>query len=302
MSTKTPFNPNGPSFSFEFFPPKDEEAELGLRQTLDQLTQLSPSHVTVTYGAGGSTRRLTRELVTYLQERLQIPVVAHLTCVGNTKSDFQAILENYVQQGINHVLALRGDPPGKQEQFQPVKGGFSNATELVHFIRKNFPHMTIGVAGFTEGHPETPNRIRELEYLKAKIDAGADYICTQMFFDNHFFYDYCERCEQLGINVPIIAGIMPLASRSAVDRIADLAAGTCFPAKLLSFLSNAHDKEHAHHVGTHWAAQQILDLLHHDVAGIHLYTLNKSLACTKICQTLGAADFAELSSHFATTT
>ena len=278
---------NHPSLSFEFFPPKNEEASKNLFSSIKDLTQLKPSYVSVTYGAGGSTRRLTHELVVKLQKETNLTIVSHLTCVGSTKDEVLQILTKYQASGIENVMALRGDPAQGEGPFVPAKDGFAYAGELVAFIKKHFPALGIGVAGFPEGHPDTPNRLREMEYLKLKVDQGADYICTQLFFDNNDFYDFCERAQLAGIHVPIIAGIMPVTSRKGLAKMADLALGIHFPAKLLRALSRADDDEYVEKVGVHWATEQVRDLIDHNVRGVHFYTLNRSKATLRIYETLG---------------
>jgi len=276
----------GPHFSFEFFPPKSEEASKTLFNSIKELTSLKPSYVSVTYGAGGSARQLTQELVLRIKEETNLTLVSHLTCVGTSKDQIKNVLDIYYSKGIENILALRGDPPIGQ-QFIPETDGFAYAVELVELIKKNYPKLGIGVAGFPEGHPATPNRLKEIEFLKAKVDAGADYICTQLFFDNNDFYDFCERCEISGIKVPIIAGIMPVTSRKGFIRMADLALGVRFPAKLLRAVSRAENDEYLEKVGVHWATQQVMDLLDHNVKGVHFYTLNKSKSTLKIYESLG---------------
>lgn len=278
------------SASFEFFPPKTEQGSENLFQNIKNLMPLNPSYVSVTYGAGGSTQELTHELILRLQKETQLCIVSHLTCVGHTKEQFHEILEKYNKSGIENILALRGDPPLGQTQFKATEGGFNYASDMVAYIKKNFPNMGIGVAGFPEGHPETPNRLKEMEYLKAKVDAGADYICTQLFFSNKDYYDFCERCEIMGIHVPIIAGIMPITSKSGLKRMADLAGGANFPAPLLKALARAQDDEGIAKVGIHWATEQVRDLIDNKVKGIHFYTLNQSLATVEICKALGIND------------
>jgi methylenetetrahydrofolate reductase (NADPH) len=283
------FKEHETTFGFEFFPPRTPESVKTLRQSIEQLTPLSPSYVSVTYGAGGSTRQLTHELVTRLQQETDLTVVSHLTCVGSSIPEVHAILETYNANGIHNVMALRGDPPRGSGSFAPAVDGFKNATEMVTYIKKNFPRIGIGVAGYPEGHPETPNRLKEMNYLKAKVDAGADFICTQLFFDNHLFLDFCERCALAGIKVPILAGLMPITSRKSMQRMADLSGGTVFPAKLLRALSRAENDEYAEKVGIHWATAQALDLLDNNVKGIHFYTLNQSKATMQIYEWLGVS-------------
>jgi len=276
-----------PCFSFEFFPPRTREGAEQLYKTMLDLVLLRPSYVSVTYGAGGSTRELTHGLIIRIREHTGLTVVSHMTCVGSTKVDIGEILREYREHGIDDIMALRGDPPKGETSFRQPEGGFAHAADLVAFVRGSFPTMGIGVAGFPEGHPETPNRLIEMDYLKAKVDAGADYICTQLFFDNRDFYDFCERCEIAGITVPIIAGIMPIASLKGMQRMAELALGARFPARLIKSLVRAKDDEYVERVGIHWATEQVRDLIDHGVKGVHFYTLNRSKATLTIYETLG---------------
>ena len=275
------------AFSFELFPPKTKEASVQLLETIQKLIPLDLAYVSVTYGAGGSTRELTHDLVVRIQKKTNLTVVSHLTCVGATREEIYQILEEYNNSGIDNILALRGDPPIGQEYFVPEVNGFSYAIELVAFIHKHFPHIGIGVAGYPDGHPETHNRLTEIEYLKAKVDAGADYICTQLFFDNRDFYDFCERCEIAGIKIPIVAGITPITSINIMKRMAEFSAGSRFPAPLIRALSRAEDAEGVKQVGIHWATEQVRDLIDNGVKGIHFYTLNKSDATLQIYKSLG---------------
>ncbi|HSH14231.1 MAG TPA: methylenetetrahydrofolate reductase, partial [Desulfurivibrionaceae bacterium] len=181
---------------------------------------------------------------------------------------------------------LRGDQPRATTDRQEP-GGFTHAADLVAFIKELFPEMCVGVAGFPEGHPETPNRLAEIDFLKAKVDAGADYIVTQLFFDNRDFYDFCERCELAGIRVPILAGIMPITTRQGMTRMAELAGGARLPARLLKAVARARDDDFVENVGIHWATEQVRDLLDHKVRGVHFYTLNSSRATLKIYDALG---------------
>ena len=276
-----------PCFSFEFFPPRTREGAEQLYKTMVDLVLLRPSYVSVTYGAGGSTRELTHGLIIRIREHTGLTVVSHMTCVGSTKADIGEILREYREHGIDDIMALRGDPPKGETSFRQPEGGFAHAADLVAFVRGGFPTMGIGVAGFPEGHPETPNRLIEMDYLKAKVEAGADYICTQLFFDNRDFYDFCERCEIAGITVPIIAGIMPVASLKGMQRMAELALGARFPARLIKSLVRAKDDEYVERVGIHWATEQVRDLIDHGVKGVHFYTLNRSKATLTIYETLG---------------
>ena len=282
------------SFSFEFFPPKTPTAWDSLFFHIRDLIPLHPSYVSVTYGAGGSTRDRTHELVVRLKQETDLTVVSHLTCVGSSRDELHGILANYRASGVRNILALRGDQPKGAEERRKTAEDFTHTADLVGFIMQHFPEMSVGVAGFPEGHPETPNRLLEIDYLKAKVDAGADYIVTQLFFDNRDFYDFCERCELAGIRVPILAGIMPITSRQGMIRMAELAGGARLPARLLKAVARAQDDEYVEKVGVHWATEQVRDLLDHKARGIHFYTLNSSKATLKIYESLGVTCSSQL--------
>ena len=274
------------AFSFEFFPPRTEKGWENLFANMRELEPLGASHVSVTYGAGGTTRDRTHQLVKRIHRESNITVVSHLTCVGASRAEIHEILAEYDAIGVHNILALRGDAP-EGEEWETHPDGFSQAAELVAYIKAHFPHMGVGVAGFPEGHPDCPNRLKEIEYLKAKVDAGADYIVTQLFFDNRDFYDFKERCELAGISVPIIAGIMPVTTRSGMARMAELAAGARIPARLLRAVERAEDDGLVENVGLHWATEQVRDLIDNGVRGVHFYTLNKSKATRRIYESLG---------------
>jgi methylenetetrahydrofolate reductase (NADPH) len=284
------------SFSFEFFPPATPEATEALFQTIVQLEPLRPSFVSVTYGAGGSTRERTNDLVVRLKTSTSLDPIPHLTCIGHRCGEIEQILDRYARAGVGNLLALRGDPPRGGALHDHSKDDFPHAIDLVKAIDA-FNHsgthadpggFGIGVAGFPEGHPATPNRLVEMDHLKAKVDAGADYICTQLFFDNRDFFDFRERCALAGISVPILAGIMPVTSLAGLRRMAELAGGTRFPARLLKALARAGDDAGAvRRVGIHYATEQCAHLLDQGVAGIHFYTLNQSTATKTIYANLG---------------
>ena len=282
------------TLSFEFFPPKTDAGWESLYRPIADFATLKPSFVSVTYGAGGSTRDNTHALVVRLRRETNLEPVPHLTCFGHTRDEIHAILELYAANGVSNVLALRGDPPGGARIL--ALGDFSYAADLVGFIKRegerlgvnNGRGFGIGVAGFPEGHSETPNTIVQLDHLKAKADAGADYIVTQLFFDNHAFHDWRARCELAGVKLPIMAGIMPVTTAAGLQRMANLAAGTRFPAPLLKAIARCRgDAEAIENAGIHWATEQCRDLLDNEVAGIHFYTLNKSGATKRIYKTLG---------------
>lgn len=287
---------NEPSFSFEFFPPKKTEAWDDLYEVIRDLSTHNPSFVSVTYGAGGSTRELTHDLVVKIKETTQTPPIPHLTCVAHSKAEITTTLERYASVGIGNILALRGDPPANMQDYDRSKDAFLYAADLVRHIREfnesgQHPDprgFGIGVAAFPEGHPDTPNRLLEMDHLKAKVDQGADYICTQLFFDNHDFLDFRDRCSLAGINIPIIAGIMPITSAKGINRMAELAAGAHFPARLLRALNRAGDNQEAvKRIGIQHAAEQCAGLLDAQVDGIHFYTLNQSRATRQVYASLG---------------
>jgi methylenetetrahydrofolate reductase (NADPH) len=289
------------TFSFEFFPPKSDAAWEELFVTIAQLQELKPSFVSVTYGAGGSTREKTHDLIVRIHRETNLTAVSHLTSVCHTRAELEAILDRYAASGIENILALGGDPPRNVANYDRSRDAFRYAAELVRFIRSraNLPDKRgfgVGIAGFPEGHPGTPNRLKEMDYLKMKVDEGADYICTQMFFDNRDLYDFRERCDLAGIRVPIIAGIMPITSQAGMVRMAELALGVRFPAKLLRAVGRCGDDAAVARVGIHWATEQCLDLLENNVRGIHFYTLNRSDATRQIYENLGVKDSAALRS------
>lgn len=302
------------TFSFEFFPPKTAKSAESLFESIRELDALKPSFVSVTYGAGGGTRTITQDLVFRIRSEIGLPVMPHLTCVCHTEAEIYDILERYAAAGISNILCLGGDPPKNKPDYDRSRDAFLRAADLVKYV-KGFSDRQggrtisdprgfgIGVAGFPEGHPATPNRLQEIDYLKMKVDEGADFIITQLFFDNRDFYDFRERCELAGIDIPIVAGIMPISSASGMRRMGDLAAGARFPASLLKAIRRATEsfgedtpegKDAVKRVGTHWATEQCRDLLDHDVRGLHFYTLNQSTATREIYANLGVRDSATL--------
>jgi len=248
----------------------------------------------VTYGAGGSTRELTHDLVERIQRTTKLDPIPHLTCVCHNEEEIEAILRRYATSLIGNILALGGDRPAGIA-YDKSRDSFQHAIDLVKFVRRfnesgGHPDRRgfgIGVAGFPEGHPSTPNRLLEMDYFKAKVDAGADYIVTQLFFDNRDFLDFRERCELARVHLPIIAGIMPITSINGLKRMADLAGGARFPAKLLRTLQRCeNDPDMVRRAGIQHALEQCHDLMANDVAGIHFYTLNQSDATRMIFDTL----------------
>jgi methylenetetrahydrofolate reductase (NADPH) len=275
-----------PTFSFEFFPPKSEEAAKQLEQTIADLRELNPSFVSVTYGAGGSTRERTIEIVTRVKRETGIEAMAHLTCVGSTRDDLGAVLDKIRDAGIENVLALRGDPPKGQTEFKPVEGGFRYAIELVNFIRDRYNSaLCLGGAGYPEKHPECGNPAVDLMNLKRKVEAGLDFVITQLFFDNRRYFEFIERAHHVGIQAPIIPGIMPITNASQAERF-----GATIPFALAEELDRRRaDPRAVMELGVAHATAQCIELLERGVPGIHFYTLNRSTATREIYTALRAS-------------
>ena len=287
------------TFSFEFFPPKTTAASETLFRNIKELQALRPSFVDVTYGAGGSTSELTDALVMRIKNETKLTTIPHLTCVCHDEAALDAVLEGWTAAGVGNILALAGDPPRDRLDWDRSRDACRYAADLIRFVKAfSAKHghpdprgFGIGVAGFPEGHPDTPNRVLEMDHLKAKVDAGADYICTQLFFENRDFIDFRERCELAGIRIPILAGIMPITSAKGMRRMAELAAGARYPAALLKSVARCGGDETAvAKVGVHWATEQCRQLLDDGVDGLHFYTLNQSDATRQIYANLGAQD------------
>ncbi len=287
---------DGPTLSFEFFPAKTDEARGKLHDVIDELAAANPAFVSLTYGAGGSTRDATRALVKHVRENTALDPVPHFTCVNHREEDIDTILRDYAALGVGNLLALRGDAPRDRPDHDHGLDFCRHASDLVRHIRRFNADGThpdprgfgIGVAGFPEGHPATPNRLLEIDHLKAKVDAGADYICTQLFFDNRDFHDFVERCDLAGIRVPILAGLLPITSLASMRRMAELAGGARVPAKLLRDLLAAEDDPKAvYEIGIQHASEQTAELLASGVAGIHYYTLNQAGATREILGNVG---------------
>ena len=274
-----------PSFSFEFFPPKDSEGFENLFTTIGQLESCQPTYVSVTFGAGGSTRAQTIDLVGRIKNEIGLESMAHLTCVGSSREELRSILDTLQEKGIQNILALRGDPPQGQDKFEKPANGFAYANELVEFIRKHYD-FCIGVAGYPEGHIECPDKKTDLENLKRKVDAGADFIVTQLFFDNDFYFDFVERARNIGIKIPIIPGIMPILNVKQTQRFTKMC-GATIPEALMKQLELSQDEpETVRKIGIEHATLQCELLLQEEAPGIHFYTLNRSNATLKILESL----------------
>ncbi|MCS7032502.1 MAG: methylenetetrahydrofolate reductase [NAD(P)H] [Phycisphaerae bacterium] len=279
----------GPAtISFEFFPPKTDTGWAQLYGAIAELHAIRPAYVSVTYGAGGSTRARTVELVARIQRELNLRSMAHLTCVGHTAEELGGILADLWSGGVRNILALRGDPPAGQTWFTPTAGGFSHADELVAFIRSRYD-FCIGVAGYPEGHPQCLNKTRDLEHLKRKLDNGAQFVVTQLFFDNDVFYWFRDAARKMGITAPIVAGIMPITNVSQIKRFVSMCGAKIHHKLLLKLESVENDPEATARTGVDYAIEQCTDLLRQGVDGLHFYTLNKSKATVEICRALEKA-------------
>ena len=280
-----------PTISFEFFPPKNDEAMDNLLETLGHLHELRPSFATCTYGAGGSTRARTLEVTLKIKEQFGLEAMAHFTCVGQTLKDIDGVLENFAKHGIENVLALRGDRPANQPE--PPEGwfpDFKNAVDLLRHLRKQFGDtFSLGCAGYPEKHPEAPDFEIDLRRLKDKVEAGADFIITQLYFDNKHFFHFVERCREIGITVPIIAGIMPVTNVAQIKKFTAMC-GSVIPENMLADLDPIADNpELVAQYGIDWSTRQCRELLAAKVDGLHFYTLNKSKATRQIVQNLRRA-------------
>lgn len=281
MKVRDKFAAEPRTFSFEFSPPRTPEAVTRLLETAARLQSLSPTFVSVTYGAGGSTRRNTIDVVTRLQRELGLTTAAHLACVGHSRADLAEILAELAERGIENLMLLRGDPPRDQPNFVPAADGFSNAYELVRLARAS-GDFSIGVAGYPEGHQECADKRLDLEHLKLKVESGADFVVTQLFFVNDDYFGFVERARAIGIRCRIIPGVMPALSWPQIQRMAKLC-GASIPAALGSDLEGAgEDRGRSERIGIDWAMAQCEELLRRGAPGIHLYTLNQSRAAEEI--------------------
>jgi methylenetetrahydrofolate reductase (NADPH) len=274
-----------PAFSFEFFPPKDREGVDRLFETAARLKSYDPAYVSVTYGAGGSTRQLTVELVCRIKAEVGLEAMAHLTCAGATQAELALVLAQLRAGGIDNLLALRGDPPRGQTAFVKTEGGFAYASELVAFVRAGYP-FCVAAACYPEAHPEAPNAEQDLANLKAKVDAGVDFLVTQLFFDSRDYFAFVRRARGAGIHVPIIPGIMPITNLSQVKRFTALC-GASIPGDLLGRLEAAgSDAARVQGIGVEHATRQCRELIDGGAPGIHFYTLNRSPATVEVLDRL----------------
>ena len=274
-----------PAFSFEFFPPKDNDGFDQLFETIDNLKSWDPAFVSVTYGAGGSTRSKTIDLVGRIKKEIGLESMAHLTCVGHSSDEILKVLESIKEQNVDNVLALRGDPPAGETNFTKPDHGFGYAEELVQFIRERFS-FCIGVAGYPEGHPECSNREEDLVHLKNKVLAGASFVVTQLFFDNKYYFDFVASLRKIGVDVPVIPGIMPILNLKQIKRFTKMCGATIPPDLMARLEAVQNDPEAVYQIGIDHATNQCEKLLTQGAPGIHFYTLNRSRATLSVLEGL----------------
>ena len=270
--------------SLEFFPPKNTSDWPAFFRVVDKLRALQPLFVSVTYGAGGSTSDNTLAMVTRMKQEFSLEPMAHLTCVGADEKNILDFIDHLAAAGVDNILALRGDPPQDPSVVLPESKDFIFASDLVSFVRKHYPSLGIGVAGYPEGHPEAVSIEKDLEFLKGKVDNGGDFVVTQLFFDNDYYWDFVQRARELGIEKPIVPGVMPIFSLKVIQKVVQLC-GATIPAQLLRELEEADQQGGADAVlalGIRHARSQILGLLKGGAPGVHLYTLNRDDACLEL--------------------
>jgi len=275
-------------FSVEFFPPKTEEGARQILRTANALRAHEPDFVSITYGAGGSSRERTIEYGELLRDLFDFEVMPHLTCVGHSKDELATIIERFAKSGFQNIMTLRGDPPKGQKDFKPHPEGLAYASDLVAFIKERFPEFCLGVGGYPEKHPEASDMTTDMANLKTKVDAGADFITTQLFFRNADYFKFVEDCRNLGIEIPILPGIMPALSFDQVNRFCGFC-GANVPRELAGKLELVKDDAEASEaVGVDWAYGQIRELLEQGASGVHFYILNRSKATITLLERLKA--------------
>ncbi len=277
-----------PLRSLEFFPPKDDAGVESLRTTATALRRMNPDFVSVTYGAGGTTRDRTAQVSALLKSELGYTVMPHLTCVGHTRAELAEVADKIHAGGFRNIMTLRGDPPKGETTFTPYRDGLRYASDLVALLKSRHTDFCLGVGGYPEKHPEAPNAAVDLANLKRKVEAGAAFITTQLFFDNAIYYRFVEQCRAAGINVPIVPGIMPVLSLKQIQRFTAMC-GTTLPAPLLTRLEvAAENPEVVEIIGVDWALDQIRGLLANGAPGYHLYILNRAKAALALTAGLAA--------------
>ena len=282
------FAQHRPLRSLEFFPPKDDTGVEALRQTATALKRIAPDFVSVTYGAGGSTRERTAQVSRLLRAEIGFTVMPHLTCVGHTRDELNGVADQLHAGGYRNIMTLRGDPPKGQTEFVPYQDGLRYGSDLVTLLKARHADFCLGVGGYPEKHPEAPSLEIDLDNLKRKVDAGAAFVTTQLFFDNAVYYRFVEKCRARGITVPIVPGIMPVLSLKQIKRFTEMC-GATLPEKLTKRLEAAGEApEIVESVGNEWAVTQIRDLLAHGAPGYHLYIMNRAKSALALAAGLAA--------------
>jgi methylenetetrahydrofolate reductase (NADPH) len=293
LATQRPF------FSFEFFPPRDDDGSRQLFTTIEALQPLRPAFISITYGAGGSTRLRTVALAKQIAQEIGLTVVAHATCIGADRAQLRELFDDLARAGIENVLALRGDPPAGAP-FEPVPGGFSHADELVAMLRRNYG-FCIGAACYPEKHPEAATAQDDLLHLKLKVDAGADFLVSQLFFDNEHFFEFERRVRAAGITLPILPGLMPITNFAQIQRFVAMCGASIPPKLRVEMEARKGDVKAVEDLGVAYASMQALGLLQNGVPGIHFYTLNRSPATRAIVSSILAASAWRPDFHHAST-
>jgi methylenetetrahydrofolate reductase (NADPH) len=271
--------------SCEFFPPREEDGIPGVFRAIDRVGAFNPDFVSVTYGAGGSTRSFTERITMQVKQETDLEVMAHLTCVAQTREEVHEVLDRLDEAGVDNVIALRGDPPRGQENFVPAEGGFQYATELIDHIRANF-EFGLAAACYPEGHTESPDLDSDIRYAKEKVEKGADFLITQLFYDNKYFFEFMDRAHRAGIDVPIIPGVLPILNTAQIRRFTSLC-GATIPSELNSKLDEyAEDDNAVRELGVEYASRQVEELWENGVPGIHFYVLNRSYSVSRILANL----------------
>jgi len=285
MNVSDKFKKRGQGVSLEFFPPKSSEAKDAFMKVVNELKAFDPLYVSVTYGAGGTTQDRTLNTLKWIKKETDLTVMSHLTCIGATKMSMSALLKEYQGSGIDNILALRGDPPMNRPDFDPTQGEFKYARNLVDFVKK-YDYFSIAVAVYPEGHAQSPSIEKDMEYTKQKIDAGADFGITQMFFDNRYYYDFLDRAAKLGITIPILPGIMPIVDCKKIVQLAEFC-NASVPKAILDRMEPAMDMpEEMRKLGVEYAVKQCEDLIKNGVNYLHFYTMNRSDSVSEILKAL----------------
>ncbi|MDF9833852.1 methylenetetrahydrofolate reductase (NADPH) [Ereboglobus sp. PH5-5] len=277
-----------PLRSLEFFPPRDDAGVANLRAAAEALRRINPDFVSVTYGAGGSTRERTTQVSAMLKSDFGLTVMPHLTCVGHSRDELNELADQIYENGFRNIMALRGDPPKGSTEFKPAPNGLRYANELVALLKARHADLCLGVGGYPEKHPEAPNEDVDLDNLKRKVDAGASFITTQLFFDNTVYYRFVEKCHARGITVPIVPGIMPVLSLKQVQRITQLGSEPPPPVLIKRLEASHDDADTSEMIGIDWALTQIRGLLANNAPGYHLYILNRARSALALAAGLAA--------------